>query len=228
VVDFGVAKSTLPGRDETEPGMVKGKFLYFSPEQACAEPLDCRTDVFATGVVLYRMLCGRLPFNGEAQKVMQAIVAGDRRPPSRVNPQLPSSLVRILEKAMAGEKEDRFSSALEMQVALSSFLNRSRPTFSTQNVRQWMQTFEDESAHERGGLTSSAIPAAPKRLPWSVVLCGSAVLGLLALVVVMIAMNPEGGWRRSCCSAEVTSLPLELSNALQRNHEDEDRVRRPY
>jgi eukaryotic-like serine/threonine-protein kinase len=138
VVDFGVAKAAMRGRTETEPGLVKGKFLYFSPEQACAEPLDGRSDVFAVGVVLYRMLCGVLPFEGQMHNVMRAIVGGRFKPAAVVNPQLPSALAAVIAKAMAVERANRYASALEMQEALASFLYRQEPTFSGETVKEWM------------------------------------------------------------------------------------------
>ena len=107
VVDFGVAKAVQRGRRETEPGLVKGKFQYFSPEQASAQPLDGRSDVWAVGVVLYRMLCGELPFQGQMHAVMFAIVRGNFKPATVLNPNLPSALATVLARAMAVDRPIR-------------------------------------------------------------------------------------------------------------------------
>ena len=64
LVDFGIAKARMPRDFSTEPGVVKGKYLFFSPEQARGQEVDARTDVWATGMVLYELLCGRLPGGG--------------------------------------------------------------------------------------------------------------------------------------------------------------------
>ena len=135
-LDFGVAKAVLRGRTETEPGLVKGKFLYFSPEQACAEPLDGRSDVWAVGVILYRMLCGELPFEGQMHTVMHAIVHGRFKPAAVVNPQLPSAPSTVLAKALAINRDHRDATALEMQDAIASFLYRQDPTFSGETIKE--------------------------------------------------------------------------------------------
>ncbi|HZH17747.1 MAG TPA: serine/threonine-protein kinase, partial [Archangium sp.] len=66
VIDFGIAKATSVVEARTSPGTLKGKYPYFSTEQAQgAQDLDARSDIFAVGVVLYEMLCGRRPYEGE-------------------------------------------------------------------------------------------------------------------------------------------------------------------
>ena len=66
VIDFGIAKATSFAEARTSPGVVKGKYPYFSTEQAQGrQDLDARSDTFAVGVVLYEMLCGRRPYDGE-------------------------------------------------------------------------------------------------------------------------------------------------------------------
>ncbi|MGQ0508686.1 MAG: serine/threonine-protein kinase, partial [Myxococcaceae bacterium] len=59
IVDFGIAKARVATQTETQAGAVKGKYTYFAPEQARGKPLDGQTDVFAAGIVLYEMVCGR-------------------------------------------------------------------------------------------------------------------------------------------------------------------------
>ena len=102
---------------------VKGKFPYFSPEQARGEPVDFRTDVYATGVVLYQMLCGRLPHLGKMVPAMQSIIRGEFPGPRTLNPRLSAGLEATLNKAMAYAPADRFASAQDMEHALADALH---------------------------------------------------------------------------------------------------------
>ncbi|MBS1151891.1 MAG: masK9, partial [Myxococcaceae bacterium] len=140
VIDFGIAKASLPRNQETAPGLVKGKFLYFSPEQACAQPLDGRSDVFALGVVLYEMLSGAKPFHGQMHVVIQAIQQGRFTPVEQVNPLLPARLAEVVAKAMTRDLSLRYGSALEMQQALTRLLYREDPAFSSETVKDWMRS----------------------------------------------------------------------------------------
>jgi len=138
ISDFGVAKAQLAGRPETEAGMVKGKYLYFSPEQAMGQEIDARSDVYAVGVVLYRMLCGRLPAEGSELAVMQRIVQGRLTPPLQLNPQLEPGLVDILQEAMAHQREDRIPSAEALQHQLSHWLATRAPLFPVHTLKHMM------------------------------------------------------------------------------------------
>ncbi|MBS2030328.1 MAG: protein kinase [Deltaproteobacteria bacterium] len=125
LVDFGVAKAYAqpsPSREHTRTGFVKGKYLYFSPEQARSRPLDGRTDVFATGVVLYEMLCGRLPYDGDMMGVLFRVVYGEFSRPTTWRQELTQELEAIVLLAMATERERRFPSAKLFGDALESFL----------------------------------------------------------------------------------------------------------
>jgi len=136
--DFGVAKARLAGRPETQVGMVKGKYLYFSPEQALGEQLDARSDVYAVGVVLYRMLCGRMPVEGTEMQVMHRIVQGRLTPPLQLNPELDPGLVEILQEALARKREDRISSAEAMQLQLSHWAATRAPLFPAHTLKHMM------------------------------------------------------------------------------------------
>jgi serine/threonine-protein kinase len=138
MVDFGIAKAQLAGRAETEPGMVKGKYLYFSPEQARAEAVDARTDVFATGVVLYSMLSGRLPLEGQSHVVLHKLVKGEWPLLSAVAPWVPESVDRVVRKALAPNRNDRYPSALEFQQALAQPLREIAPEASQLTVSGMM------------------------------------------------------------------------------------------
>lgn len=115
VLDFGVAKARAQ-RTVTLPGIVKGKPLYMSPEQARGQRLDARSDLFAMGLILYEALTGRRAFDrGDELSSMQAIC--DERLPRPDS--LPRPLWDVLELALAKQPQARFGSALEMADRLS-------------------------------------------------------------------------------------------------------------
>jgi len=139
LVDFGIAKAKNAGqRTQTEPGMVKGKYLYFSPEQAAGQEVDHRTDVWAAGTLLYAMLCGKLPFEGQAVQVMHRIVADTVPPPRSINKQLSGTLERIILKALAKDRNERFQTAQAFGEALSAYLYREEPSFSPTRLASFM------------------------------------------------------------------------------------------
>jgi len=139
LVDFGIAKAKHAGnRTQTEPGMVKGKYHYFSPEQAAGQEVDHRTDVYAAGTLLYALLCGRLPFEGHAVQVMHRIVTEQVPLPRSINPQLSGVLERILLKALAKNVEERYQTAQAFGEALSAYLYREEPSFSPTRLASFM------------------------------------------------------------------------------------------
>jgi len=135
ILDFGLAKLTyehyriaeaagasmLPTAGATEeiltsPGSAVGTVAYMSPEQARGEPLDPRTDIFSFGAVLYEMATGRRSFEGEMSAVVfESILNKTPAPPSRLNPQIPSALDRVIGKALAKDRDKRCASAREIR-----------------------------------------------------------------------------------------------------------------
>ncbi|WP_420821750.1 protein kinase domain-containing protein [Pyxidicoccus trucidator] len=150
IVDFGIAKARSLRSFDTTPGVVKGKYLFFSPEQARGEDVDARTDVWATGVVLYMLVCGRLPLEGPEYEVRRKLAL--RQPVTRardVRPDVPAALDAILQKALALKKEDRFESAHALGDALAGFLYTSAPRFSAMSVAYLLrELFRTEMAAE--------------------------------------------------------------------------------
>ena len=118
VIDFGVAKTQAWGSN-TEPGTLKGKFFYMSPEMILARPLDHRADLFAAGVMLYEELCGRRPFTGKSvDEVVLRIAEGNPRPPRSFDPSVPLALEAICLKALDRDPERRFPSLPEFIQAI--------------------------------------------------------------------------------------------------------------
>ncbi|MFY2562737.1 protein kinase domain-containing protein, partial [Corallococcus terminator] len=135
IVDFGIAKARSLRSFDTAPGVVKGKYLFFSPEQARGEEVDARTDVWATAVVLFEMVCGRLPLEGPEYVVMHKLHTRQPLPrPRDIKPDLPVRLEAILQKALAVKKEDRFESAHAFGDALAGFLFKAAPRFSAMSA----------------------------------------------------------------------------------------------
>lgn len=136
LADFGVAKAAHIGRHaETSPGVVHGKAAYLSPEQARGEPLDARCDVFAVGVILFEMLCGRRPVEGTTAQVMLQLAQGTLPRPREVNPNIDVGLEAILLRALAPRAEDRFPSAQAFGEALETWRQSRAPKFR----ERWLQ-----------------------------------------------------------------------------------------
>ncbi|AKF80848.1 tyrosine-protein kinase [Myxococcus fulvus 124B02] len=150
IVDFGIAKARELRGFNTEPGVVKGKYLFFSPEQARGEEVDARTDVWATGVVLYQLLCGRLPLEGPSYVVMHQLQEGRFPSPRSLRPELPVELEDILQKALTVDREERFESAHAFAEALSGFLYATTPRFSPMSVAWLVQTLFARELREEG------------------------------------------------------------------------------
>src|SRR5437762_1140856 len=119
VVDFGLAKATSQV-EVTDPGVVKGKMSYLSPEAARGEEVDSRADIFAVGILLYEMLTGKRLFYGETDYQTVELVRAAKIPPiAPQNPEVEGEIEEICRKALAKRVEDRFQTAADLQDALA-------------------------------------------------------------------------------------------------------------
>ncbi len=159
VIDFGIAKATSVVEARTSPGTLKGKYPYFSTEQARGQQdLDARSDIFAVGVVLYEMLCGRRPYEGELAAVLPRILSGDYARPSELNPAISPELEAVMGRAMALDREERYPTAQAFSEALREQLYSANPRFSPVLLSQLLgHLFAEELAAE--GRRIEATPA---------------------------------------------------------------------
>jgi serine/threonine protein kinase len=125
LADFGVVRSEAQLHDRTATGIIKGKAHYLSPEQALGQRADARSDVFATGCVLYQSLTGRRPFEGvDLTTVLRRVRQGLLLPPSHLVPDLPKDLEEIVMQALAASPAARTPSARALGAALDEWLLR--------------------------------------------------------------------------------------------------------
>jgi len=191
ILDFGLAKvsagSSASGNTVTlgtleidpahltSPGCTLGTIAYMSPEQARAEELDTRSDLFSFGSVLYEMATGLLPFRGDSTAlIFKAILDGVPVPAARLNPGLPTELERIICKALEKNRELRYQSAAEIRTDL-------------QRLKR-----ETESGRTVTG-TAEVVRTAARRSHWP----RWVAMGATILIVALAA----GGWLYSSRSA---------------------------
>jgi serine/threonine-protein kinase len=121
LVDFGLAKASSQ-IESTDPGVVKGKFSYLSPEAANGREVDRRADIFAIGILMYETLTGKRLFYGENDLQTVELVRAARVPPlGQQNPEVEPELEAVVRKALARDPANRYQTAGELQEAIAHY-----------------------------------------------------------------------------------------------------------
>src|ERR1700683_2541185 len=211
ILDFGLAKvarpassasqiasentqtaTTLAEEHLTSPGTTLGTVAYMSPEQVRAKELDARTDLFSFGAVLYEMATGALPFRGESSgMIFKAILDAAPTPAVRLNPDLPSELEDIINKALEKDRSLRYQSAAEMRADL-------------QRLKR-----DTQSGHVSGALSpvspKEALPLTVRRMRGWPLLTGVLCAGLLGAGFLLWS-GRHGGYPAVPAHAEYSQL----------------------
>jgi serine/threonine protein kinase len=154
LTDFGLASSTLK-IEKTAPGIIYGKVSYMSPEQARGEPIDGRTDLYASGIILWELLTGRQLFpSGRSpgapkdQHTSEELLRRVRNPelvaPSRRAGRVPAELDRIALKALAPDLKDRYANCEDLRHDLARFLAQTSPATDSGRVAKFLKELYDE------------------------------------------------------------------------------------
>jgi len=149
LVDFGLAKANSQ-IESTDPGVVKGKFSYLSPEAASGLDVDHRADIFAVGIILWEMFTGRRLFFGETDYQTVELVRQARVPSiAALNPEIEPDLEAVVRKALAREADDRYQSAADLADALAQYLFSRRMKVTSRDIQTLVRDTQMEMMRKR-------------------------------------------------------------------------------
>jgi eukaryotic-like serine/threonine-protein kinase len=185
VMDFGLAR-TMEGDGMTQSGALVGTFEYMSPEQALAQNLDQRSDLFSTGLILYELLTGQMPFR--ADSAVASLIRRTREralPISDFDASFPRNLTSIVSKCLETDPDQRYASANELLTALESWQGQTAgASLQFPSVRRW----------------------APSPWPW-------ITLGAAVLILVLVGIRYRAQLFSSIPASQASVKP-ELSLAI--------------
>jgi len=187
LTDFGLARMAQSGESTLSQDMMIGTPQYMSPEQAKGDEVDERTDIYSLGVVLFEMLTGRVPFSADTPyAVVHDHIYTPLPLPTTIKPDILPALERVLLKALAKGKDDRYQKVTELAIAFEDAVVEAAPVLSSVEGSGVAPAPEEEKAEPATvpPTVVEAKPAAPEARPsrrrWLII--GGAVAALLLCV----------------------------------------------
>lgn len=167
VIDFGIAKSTARS-DLTTPGMIKGKFSYLSPDLFTQEKIDGRADLYALGLVFRELVTLRRSFTFKKEaavaEVLKRVTTEQLPPPSELEPDLPAEIDRIVVRALAKDREQRYQTGEELAADVRKFAEGSCGLASSSDVEGWYHQVLAERCDKRREFEARAMEKAQAAL----------------------------------------------------------------
>jgi len=157
IVDFGIAKAASQSTI-TQVGMIKGKVAYMSPEQAAGKVIDHRSDIFATGILLYELVAGGRMFKGDdTLQILSKVREAEFTPLGTLKGGLPEKLYEIVSKALAKDPEDRYQSCADLQADIEECIFRLNLRPSGRSMTEYLKLlFSDEIEAEGKRMADAA------------------------------------------------------------------------
>jgi eukaryotic-like serine/threonine-protein kinase len=147
IVDFGIAH--MAAKSVTKTGQIMGSVSYMAPEQVNGKPVDARTDIFSTGVVLYQLLTYSHPFDGESTAATLLKIIHDAPPPLKnVLTEYPPELEMIIAKALAKDREERYHSAEDFALDLGQLQGQLKQELVARHLRQVSRLLEEADLYK--------------------------------------------------------------------------------
>ncbi len=194
IMDFGLAK-VVSESQLTETASIMGTVSYMSPEQACGEAVDHRSDIWSLGVVLYEILTGELPFQGNhEQLVLYSILNKYHKPVTGLRPAIPVAMERIVDKCLEKDPNERYQDASELLSDLrwlkketeSGIVPRTKPTWQRRRTRR---------------LRKLVVP-------------GTLALAALILVLAYMVFKPSPAYKTSIAVMPIEDLSPQKENEV--------------
>ena len=162
LIDFGIAKAQVEPSEETRAGILKGKLNYMPPEQALRRPVDRRTDVWAVGAVLYRMLSRRTPYESPSPVTSLRLLTS-HAPPAPLPEEIDAELAALVLQALSPNPAHRPSTALELQGELERLAAARDGLATSQELASFVTTHLGQTLQDRRDKISRALRSATER-----------------------------------------------------------------
>jgi serine/threonine-protein kinase len=162
LIDFGIASTHVHSSEETDTGVLKGKAHFMAPEQALGHVVDRRADVWAVGAILYHLLAGRPPYDGqEYLATLRLITSG--RPPAALPPEVHPAICAVALKALAYDPARRYETAAQMREAIEDAISKARVNTTNAEVAAFAGPYLTERAARRRQAVEVALAEAAER-----------------------------------------------------------------